>query len=219
MNALELVTAVIVAASPAPAEVLGKVQASYRQAGDIEARFTQTYVDKLRGKRREESGRMWAKKDGRLNWTYEKPAAKYFIFDGKAAYFYEPENAQVTVFERFQDSPLSSAVRFLWGQGDIGRLFDAKACQASCDAGSPGDLTVDLWPKTPIPTVDHILFAVEPKTGRVRVSVVFDPLGNRTEYRFTDLVFGAKIPDQKLEFEAPKGVSILRATSGSDANP
>ena len=201
------------AAPPAPAEVLSKVQAAYKKAGDITARFSQTYVDKLRNKKREESGQLWAKQDGRLRWSYDKPTPKDFVYDGKTAYFYEPDNAQVTVFERFQDSPLSGAVRFLWGQGNIAELFDVKACATACDTGDKGDWVVELWPKSEIPTVDHTVFAVDPKTDRVRVSVVYDPLGNRTEYRFTDLTFGAKIQDLKFQFEVPKGVSVLRATN------
>ena len=67
---------------------------------------------------------LWAKPDGRVRWSYLDPVRKDFVFDGEAAYFYEPENAQVTVFERFQDSPLANAVQFLWGQGDIEATFD-----------------------------------------------------------------------------------------------
>ena len=157
------------AATPTPTEVLVKVQASYKKLGDMEALFSQTYVDKLRGKRHEESGRLWAKQDGRLRWSYDKPTPKDFVYDGETAYFYEPENAQVTVFERFQDSPLSGAVRFLWGQGNIAELFDVRACATSCDVGDKGDRVVELWPKSEIPTVDHSVFAVDPKTDRVRV--------------------------------------------------
>jgi outer membrane lipoprotein carrier protein len=206
-------------APPSPVEVLGKVQVAYKKVGDIEARFSQTYIDKLRGKKREESGRLWAKQDGRLRWSYEKPTPKDFVYDGKAAYFYEPDNAQVTVFERFQDSPLSGAVRFLWGQGNIGELFDVKACASGCDTGDKGDWLVELWPKAEIPTVDHTVLAVDPKSDRVRVSVVYDPLGNRTEYRFTDFKLGARVSDEKFQFEVPKGVSVLRAAGEAQPEP
>jgi outer membrane lipoprotein carrier protein len=219
MTAMTLLLLTSLAAPPAPADVLARVQAAYRKLGDMQARFSQIYVDKLRGKKREEVGQLWAKQDGRLRWSYEKPTAKDFVYDGKTAYFYEPENAQVTVFERFQDSPLSGAVRFLWGQGNISELFDVKPCATTCDVGEKGDWVVELWPKAEIPTVDHSVFAVDPKSDKVRVSIVFDPLGNRSEYRLTELKAAGKVPDAKFQFDVPKGVSVIRAATEGQAPP
>jgi outer membrane lipoprotein carrier protein len=195
------------------AGILERVQATYESAGDIEARFEQVFVDQLRGKRRSEKGMLWAKPDGRVRWSYLDPIRKDFIYDGTTAYFYEPENAQVTVFERFQDSPLASAVQFLWGQGDIRASFTVETCKKQCDIGEPGDIILALWPKQEIPTVDHSLLAVDPKTYRVRRSFVYDPLGNHTEYRFDDIRFGANVTDRRFDFEVPKGANVLRSTA------
>ena len=38
-------------------------------------------------------------------WSYLDPVPKDFVFTGERAFFYEPDNAQVTVFEQFKDSP------------------------------------------------------------------------------------------------------------------
>jgi outer membrane lipoprotein carrier protein len=202
----------MVSAPPPVQATLDKVQATYKSAGNIESRFEQVFVDKLRGKRRSEKGKLWAMPDGRVRWSYLDPIRKDFIYDGKTAYFYEPENAQVTVFEKFQDSPLANAVQFLWGQGDISTTFNVEPCKKKCDIGDEGDIVLTLWPKNDIPTVDHSLLVVDPKTHRVRRSFVYDPLGNHTEYHFEDLTFGAKVSDKKFAFEVPKGVNILRST-------
>ena len=45
-------------ASPDSDEVLAKVQATYRNAGDITADFSQSYIDGLRGKKRTETGKL-----------------------------------------------------------------------------------------------------------------------------------------------------------------
>ena len=194
-----------------PDQVLDRVQAAYRQAGDIEARFVQSYTGKLRGKKREEHGRLWAKADGRVRWQYEAPVRKYFIYDGRNAYFYEPKNAQVTVFEHFDDSELSYTLRFLLGQGDMRKRFLVKPCPKDCHAGEPGDEVIALWPKKPLGNVDHVLLVVR-AMNRVRMSVVFDALGNRTDYLFTDVKFHAQIKDKKFQFKTPEGVQELRAT-------
>jgi len=202
-----------------PEQVLDRVQETYRQAGDIEARFVQSHISKLRGKKREEHGRLWTKADGRVRWQYEKPVRKYFIYDGRNAFFYEPENAQVTVFENFDDSDLSNALRFLLGQGELRERFDVKPCPKDCRAGEPGDDVIALWPKKPLGNVDHVLLVVNPKVNRVRMSVVFDALGNRTDYLFADVKFHAKITDKKFQFKTPEGVQELRATVDGPAPP
>jgi outer membrane lipoprotein carrier protein len=204
----------VLAAAPSPRDVVAKVQATYEKAGNLEATFTQTYHEKLRGKTRSESGKLWATTDGRVRWEYREPVKKYFISDGKTAWFYEPENAQVTEFDKFEDSELSSALRFLLGKGKLTERFDVKECEKNCKVASAGEHVVALWPKEKLPGVDHILFVVDPASFRVTKSVVIDPLGNRTEYAFTDVTFGATPKDTLFHFEIPDGVQRLRGTLG-----
>jgi outer membrane lipoprotein carrier protein len=206
----------LAAAAPTPEIVVQNVKAAYDKAGDIEAAFTQTYFEKLRGKTRTESGHLWATKDGRVRWEYREPVPKYFVFDGKDAFFYEPENAQVTEFEKFEDSDLSNALRFLLGRGDLAKRFEVRACEKGCET-TGGELVVALWPREKLPGVDHIHFKVDAKTWRVNESIVFDPLGNRTEYRFSGVIFGAKIPKEMFTFKVPEGVQRLKATIGGPA--
>jgi outer membrane lipoprotein-sorting protein len=105
-------------------------------------------------------------------------------------------------------------VRFLWGQGEIRDTFNVKPCAESCEVGESGDIVLELWPKKEIPTVHHSLLVIESGTYRVRRSIVFDALGNRTEYHFTDVHFGGKIADKRFAFVVPKGASILRSSVG-----
>ncbi len=199
--------------------LLLSIQSRYRQLGDMSADFEQVYVDSLIGKRPPESGKMWARPSGKLRWSYRLPAEKEFIFDGQSAWFYEPSNAQVTVFDDFDKTPLSVALRFFWGQGDIGKLFTIKACEKNCDVGEPGDTVIALWPKEQLSSVSHILLVIaSPSTDgtreRVRMSVVIDALGNRTEYRFSAFTAEPGLTDTRFEFVIPAGISVLRSTVG-----
>src|SRR5689334_15415492 len=81
--------------SAEPKRIIERVQATYKAGGDLTASFKQTHVQKLLGKKKVETGHVWAKKDGRVRWTYDQTPSKEFVYDGKQAIFYEPENAQV----------------------------------------------------------------------------------------------------------------------------
>lgn len=214
MLSLTLTAVLLAATGQSPAQLLGSVQAHYKKAGDLQASFEHIYFDKLRGKRRPETGKLWAKKDGRVRWTYYKPDRKDFVFNGETAYFYEPGNAQVTIYQKFSESPLWNAVRFLWGQGNPLESFNVRPCDQGCEQGQPGDVTVRLEPKEVVPSVNYVLVVVDPKAKQVRTSIVYDQLGNRAEYHFKDVLLGSTVPDAKFEFKVPKGVSVLQA-SGS----
>lgn len=199
--------------------LVSKVQDTYQATGDMTASFKQSYTDTLRGKKRVESGALWVKRDGRVRWTYTAPQRKDFIFDGKTAYFYEPDNAQVTVFERFADSPIANAMQFLWGQGELLKSFTAQACDASCGTIAAGETGLKMTPKQPIAAVEHVVLVVNDATHRVHRSKVVDPLGNITEYEFSAAQFGVHVDDSKFAFTVPPGVSLLRATAEGAASP
>ena len=185
---------------------VARLQARYVK-GDLTGQFRQIYVDKLRGKTQTESGTLWVAKDGRVRWSYLQPELKDFVYDGKTAYFYEPANGQVTVFENFDDSQLSTAVQFLWGKGDVAARFEIKPCAALCAPGR--DTVVELTPKKPIPQVALVALVID-KTGLLRRTITLDPLGNRTEYQFEQLQFGAVIDAAKFTFVVPAGVAVMK---------
>ena len=85
MGALIAMSLAVAAPLPSVQATLDKVQATYKSAGDIEVQFEQVFVDKLRGKRRSEKGKLWAKPDGRVRWSYLDPIRKDFIYEGKTA--------------------------------------------------------------------------------------------------------------------------------------
>lgn len=204
---------------PKPTVLLKRVQTAYQNLGDLQGAFTQTYVDKLRNKTRTESGLLWAKKDGRVRWSYKSPVQKDFVYTGRAAYFYEPENAQVTVFEGFDKSPMFEALRFLWGHGQVTKHFSSRACTHTCpQADEDSYAAIELVPKKPIPTLDYCAIVVDTKTLRVKTAIAFDPLGNQTTYAFENMKWGSNVSDAVFDFQIPKGVSVIRATTPAEEN-
>ena len=190
---------------------MAKVQAVYRKAGHLEAHFTQRYTEKLRQTVREESGQLYVQADGRLAWLYVAPNAKSFIFDGHTAYFYEPSHAQVTVFERFAHSPVAEALALLTGQGSLAASFAVGPCTEVCDVG-PKERAVGLVPRQPQPQISALTLVLNQALSRVLGARLVDPLGNRSEYRFSAIVLGQPADPALFVFVPPEGTDLLRAS-------
>ncbi len=199
----------VVAASGPEAAAVARMQGAY-QRGDLCADFEQTYIEKLRGKKRVESGRLFAKRDGRVRWSYERPLAKDFVCDGKRAWFYEPEAAQVTELVRFDESPLWAVIRMLFGQAEISEIFAIQACGEECPAAIAGTTRVLLKPLEPLAALEHVVLMLAAKEALLQKALVYDTLGNRTEYVFSRVVIGCAVDDGKFAFEVPEGVSVIR---------
>lgn len=212
-----LIAASLLNATPDPKVLLEEVHQAYLKAGDIEGEFTHTFVGGLRGKKKVEHGRLWAKPDGRVRWQYDEPEPKYFIYDGKNAYFYEPQKSQVMVYENLRDSRYSKALRFLIGQGDLNENFNVAPCKQHCGLGDEGDVVVELTPKEPLANVDHLALVVDPQTKRIKLTATFDSLGYRSEYRFKKVTFGGNIKDGWFVFKKPKNVAEVSASQFEEA--
>jgi outer membrane lipoprotein carrier protein len=197
------------------------VQKAYRSAGDMTGTFTQIYTDKLRNTQRREAGHLWVKGDGRVRWTYETPEPKEFIFNGSTAFFYEPQSAQVTVFEHFSETPLAHAMQFLWGAGDLLKMFDLALAdkEADCPSLKEGELALRLRPRQPLAAVDHVYMVVKRFGLRVCQSRVVDRLGNITDYLFDGVRFGTRIDGSQFAFSLPEGVDVLRASTPQAPKP
>lgn len=201
-------------------KLLGQIRSMYAQKGDLKASFVQIYQDAMTEQQRVESGSVWVKRDGRLRFTYLQPERKDFIFDGNRAYFYEPENAQVTVFDHFADSPAIEAMHWLFGQGHLGGMFAIKPCCQSqaetvrCPKLAPDQTQICLFPSTPQPSVEQVVLQVMRTSHQIAQATLFDALNNQTTYRFDDVVFGHTIPASTFDFTIPPGVSLLQAPTG-----
>jgi outer membrane lipoprotein-sorting protein len=199
--------------------MLSQVQAKYHAAQGIEIDFEQIYVEKLRGKKRIEKGKLWAMRDGRVRWSYREPVRKDFVYNGITAYFYEPENAQVTIFDGFDRSQIFGSIKFLWGQGDIHELFTVSPCKKLCKHGAEGLTVYELEPKSELANVQHVAMVIDGAAHTINKAVVYDSLGNRNEYVFSAFDFAAKMPDKKFDFQIPNGVSILHANTEASKAP
>src|SRR5688500_7888381 len=70
-------------AKPAPgaADIIGGVQAYYKNTQRLEATFRQRYTNTTFGKTSISDGKLYLDKPGKMRWDYKKPDKKLYISD------------------------------------------------------------------------------------------------------------------------------------------
>jgi outer membrane lipoprotein carrier protein len=204
--ALRAAALLVAAAAPAfgaaPGDdVARRVEERLGRAGDMRARFTQTYRSGAVGREVRERGTLSLKRPGRMRWEYEAPERKTFVSDGRTFYFYVPADRQVIVRE--QKDATGVAGLLLAGRGGLLEPFAPELQEAP-----PGRTRLRLVPRKPDPEVAEILLDVDAEY-RVRAIEVSDPQGNTSRFEFDELRENVGLRDELFEFEPPRGVEVI----------
>jgi outer membrane lipoprotein carrier protein len=194
------------AADPPAGEVLTKVQKYYDATKDLHAKFDQVLESGV-GTAKKASGDVWLKKPGRMRWDYVKPEKKLMVADGQTLWVYEPEDEQAFK-QDLRSSTLPAQVSFLVGQGRLSDEFDATVVHPA-GVGEPSEVVLKLVPKTASAAYRYILFVVDPKTGQVRQTVIYDQQGGTNRLTFSAVEQNRGVDDAKFKFTPPAGTKIL----------
>ena len=186
-----------------PAVTLARrVDARHRRAGDLTAKFVQTYRSATLGRELVERGTLAIKRPGRMLWEYRDPERKTFLSDGKTYYFYVPADKQVIVRDQAGERGLPTLL--LSGQGDILSQF-AVGLEADPAAGHK---RLRLVPRKPDPEVERVYLEVDAQDRIVGIEV-YDAQDNYSLFRFDDVRENVGLGEQLFQFRTPKGVEIV----------
>jgi outer membrane lipoprotein carrier protein len=211
------------AASPAPStrtetpatEAVGplvaKIQKFYDSSRDLHAHFDQVLQTGIGGKKKA-SGDVWLKKPGKMRWDYAKPEKKLMLSDGQTLWVYEPEDEQAFK-QDLRSSTLPLSVSFLLGQGRLGDEFVISAVSPE-GVGQPGDSVLKLVPKQATAAYRYLLFVVDPKSGLVKETIIFEENGGTNHLTFSAVETNRGADDGKFKFTPPAGTKILGAGKG-----
>jgi outer membrane lipoprotein carrier protein len=217
MSPAHVVLALVLAApgggaAPPPgdaAELVASVQRYYDAAKDLHAKFDQELTTAM-GTKKRATGELWLKKPGRMRWDYSKPEKKLMIADGTTLWVYEPEDEQAFK-QDLHGSNLPESVAFLLGEGKLKDHFDVTTEKTPpANLAQPGESVLRLVPKRASGAYKSLLFVVDPKTGVVNGTVVFDQQGGESRLRFSTIEANKGVDDAKFKFTPPAGTRIMK---------
>jgi outer membrane lipoprotein carrier protein len=180
------------------------VDARYNHLQSLSARYTERYQGM--GMDRSESGTLLLKKPGRMRWSYDTPAGKLFLLDGKNAIFYTPGDAQATRIPAKQLDDLRSPLRFLLGHTELAKELDHLSLTLVTDR--PPAYNLSGVPKGMSQRLRSLTLTVD-ATGLIHAMRLEETDGSLTTFTFTDIHENVPANDSDFTFTPPPGVGIV----------
>ncbi len=178
-----------------------KVDAHYNHLQSFQCEYSEHYTGM--GIDRTETGTLLLKKPGRMRWSYDSPAGKLFVLDGKNAYFYTPGDAQAQRIPARQLDDLHSPLRFLLGhtqlEKELTSLTIAPAGTSFTLTGVPKEMAQRIKSLSLTVTADGIIQGIR----------LEETDGSVTEFTFTSIHENVPATDRDFTFLAPAGVDIV----------
>jgi len=183
--------------------LLRKVDDHYNRLTSLRTRYTERYAGM--GIDRTESGTLLLKKPGRMRWSYDQPAGKVFVLDGKFAWFFTPGDAQVQRVPAKQLDDLRSPLRFLLGHTQLKKELDSLTVTEDSHglhiAGVPRGMDQRV----------KLLTLNVTAAGSIQYMKLEELDGSTTEFTFTHVEENVPVRDGDFTFTPPAGVSIVDA--------
>jgi len=178
-----------------------KVDAHYNHLQSFQAEYAEHYTGM--GIDRTETGTLLLKKPGRMRWSYNEPAGKLFVLDGKFAWFYTPGDAQAQRIPAKRLDDLRSPLRFLLGHTQLEKELPGLTITPD---GS--NFTLAGVPKGMEQRI-HALSLTVNADGVIQRIRLEETDGAVTEFAFTSIHENVPVSDAEFTFHAPEGVEIV----------
>ena len=191
-------------------KIAEEVDQHYNHLRTLQANFTEIYQGA--GVSRQESGTLWLKRPGKMRWEYQQPRQKFFISNGKEAWFYVPgeQQARRTSAKKLQD--LRSPLGYLLGKTKLQKEFEGLSLASDVSPLHAGDLVLRGVPRF-MQSVTAVVMEIAPGGSIVRL-VVDGADGSTTEYRFADQKENPQMSDRQFQFTPPAGVQVIEGEVG-----
>ncbi|NVB36480.1 outer membrane lipoprotein chaperone LolA [Pseudenhygromyxa sp. WMMC2535] len=190
-----------------PSEVLVLVQAYYDGAGDLEAKFKQTYWNPTYAEAKKTAGKLQLKKPGKMVWNYADEQEADYYANGKTLWMVEHDTRQVIKTKVDENAEINAALKFLFGGQKL--LEEFKVRYAKGDRveryGDADHYVLELKPKKSNKHYKGLVLAVHATTGRVDSFVVYNTDGSSNYFELRNIKTNVGLKDGLFEFKLPSG--------------
>jgi len=196
-----LAAALLLAASTAHAASIERFQAFLRTTAAAQSDFEQKVFDRNGKLVQSSSGTFAFQRPGRFRWTYAKPHPQLIVGDGEKVWIWDEDLNQVTV-KRMASAIGSTPAALLAGAADVAQAFVLE------DLGVRDGLEwLEARPRDRDAGFERIRLGLG--VAGVETMELFDPFGQTTVLRFTNLRRNPALEAGTFSFTPPKGADVL----------
>ena len=181
--------------------IVQRVDAHYNHLSSLKSRYAEHYAGM--GMDRTETGTLLLKKPGRMRWSYDEPAGKIFVLDGKFAWFYTPGDSQAQRVPAKQLDDLRSPLRFLLGHTQLKKELDELKVVPQGDGFGISGVPKGMQQRIKLLTLDVTSSGI---IERMRLEEVD---GSVTEFSFSEMHENIPVNDTDFSFTPPAGVGAV----------
>ena len=193
-------------ALPSVTAVARQVDQRYNRLQTLQADFTEIYQGS--GMERNESGRLWLKKPGKMRWEYRSPEEKLFVSDGRNGWLYLPAQNQVQKSSMKDLEDIRSPLAFLLGKTKLEKELSGLSFAPDLQTWHDGDVILRGAPKGLADRIREVLVEVAPDHQIVRI-MLHGADDSITEYRFSNQKENVEIPNAQFRFIPPAGSEVI----------
>jgi outer membrane lipoprotein-sorting protein len=170
------------------ADVLQRVESTYKKPLHLNATFEQTNTNKMMGTVDKTTGTLHVAKPDKIRFNYFKKGTKdtlklFYLFDGKAGWMVEPPATRYRK-EDMTTSSLPAAVTFFLGSETLSKDFDV-----AFPTGKHDGIKLELTPKKGKPSAAYakVTLTVDGKGYRVTRTAITNSSGDVSEFAFSNV--------------------------------
>jgi outer membrane lipoprotein carrier protein len=138
-----------------------------------------------------------------MRWSYDNPAGKVFVLDGKYAWFYTPGDAQAQRIPSKELDDLRSPLRFLLGHTQLKKELDDLAVTPEGAGFRITGVPKGMSQRVKLLTLDVT------EAGLIEKMRLEEVGGAVTEFAFSDMEENVPVKNSDFVFAPPVGVTVV----------
>lgn len=188
-------------AQETPAAAAERLNQLLSAANTLTANFSQMTLSSNGSNLQETTGQVTLQRPGKFRWHTDPPLEQLLISDGKKVWLYDPDLMQVTIQQL--DQRLTHTPSLLLS-GDVSTLTDNFSISWT-QGGSVDDFV--LTPKASDTMFETLRLSF--RDGLINDMQLNDPIGQRTNILFQNVILNEPVAASQFGFEVPDGVDVI----------
>jgi outer membrane lipoprotein carrier protein len=188
------------------------MQQTYDRIQALSADFVQVATLTSIDREQTSAGRVYIQKPQAIRWEYTHPEAQTVLYKDNLLRIYTPKRQQVLQSVIDADNRTNVALLFLAGVGTLRKEFTVTPLPDQ----EPHTQQFRLQPRSPQAGFTELHITVNLQNYLIESLTIYDPIGNRTTIRLSELHIHPTLPAHLFELDLPPGTEVLTPSDLSE---